>query len=180
MSVLWEYDKKRMVGLCMAENLLILGAGQYGCVAKETAQAMGCFRRIDFLDDNNPAAIGKLGELDRFDPGDSQVFVAMGNPQLRLRFLNEAELAGFKLAKLIHPSAVVMPSVKLDGGVIVEAQAVVNSNTVIAMGCLICAGAVVNHDCVLESGCHIDCNATVPARSHIPENTKVPCGTVYV
>ena len=28
------------------QNLLILGAGQYGAVAKETAQAMDCFGRI--------------------------------------------------------------------------------------------------------------------------------------
>ena len=164
----------------MIGNLLILGAGQYGCVAKETAEAMGCFGKIDFLDDNNPTAIGKLEALGQFASEYSYAFVAMGNPQLRMRFLKELEEAGFELAKLIHPSAVVMPSAKLGGGVIVEAQAVVNSNSVVADGCLISAGAVINHDCVLECGCHIDCHATVPARSRVPENTKVPCGTVYV
>lgn len=164
----------------MIENLLILGAGQYGCVAKETAEAMGCFGKIDFLDDNNPAAIGKLEALAQYVSAYQQAFVAMGNPQLRMRFLKELEDTGFVLAKLIHPSAVVMPSAELGGSVIVEAQAVVNSNTVVGNGCIISAGAVVNHDCVLGNCCHVDCNATVPARSWVPENTKIPCGTVYI
>ena len=33
------------------KNLLILGAGQYGVMAKEIAEAMGAFDRIAFLDD---------------------------------------------------------------------------------------------------------------------------------
>lgn len=164
----------------MTGNLLILGAGQYGCVAKETAQAMGCFNRIDFLDDHNPVAVGKMDTLPERVQEYDCVFVAIGNPALRLRLLKEAEQAGFQLARLVHPSAVVMPSVKLSGGVIVEAQAVINTNAVVELGCLISAGAVVNHDCRLAEGCHVDCNATVSARSQMPANTKVPCGTVYV
>ena len=48
------------------KNLLILGAGQYGRVVKETAEAMGCFGKISFLDDNSPLALGKLDEYSRF------------------------------------------------------------------------------------------------------------------
>ena len=33
-------------------NLLILGAGIYGAMVYEIAEAMGCFEKIDFLDDN--------------------------------------------------------------------------------------------------------------------------------
>lgn len=35
----------------MNQNLLIIGAGIYGLVAKEIAESMGCFRQIDFVDD---------------------------------------------------------------------------------------------------------------------------------
>ena len=45
------------------QNLLILGAGQYGMVAKEIAESMRKYDHIDFLDDNNPIAVGKLGGL---------------------------------------------------------------------------------------------------------------------
>ena len=47
------------------KNLLILGAGQYGQIVYETAEAMGCFDRIDFLDDQNPIAIGVLEDYFR-------------------------------------------------------------------------------------------------------------------
>ena len=36
----------------MNKNLLILGAGIYGLVAKEIAESMGCFGKIAFVDDN--------------------------------------------------------------------------------------------------------------------------------
>ncbi len=36
----------------MNKNLLIIGAGIYGVVAKEIAESMNCFEKIDFVDDN--------------------------------------------------------------------------------------------------------------------------------
>lgn len=50
----------------MDRGLLILGAGQYGMVAKEVAESMNCFDKIDFLDDKNPIAVGKLCEYGGF------------------------------------------------------------------------------------------------------------------
>ena len=48
------------------ENLLILGAGQHGRVAKEIAETMDCYSKIDFLDDLAECAIGKLSEYKNF------------------------------------------------------------------------------------------------------------------
>ena len=36
----------------MNKNLLIIGAGCCGLAAKETAEDMGCFEKIGFIDDN--------------------------------------------------------------------------------------------------------------------------------
>ncbi len=36
----------------MNKNLLIIGAGEYGQITYEIAEAMGVFKKIDFLDDN--------------------------------------------------------------------------------------------------------------------------------
>lgn len=160
-------------------NLLILGFGQYGTVAKETAEAMGCFDTVSFLDDQNPAALGKLGDYTRFAAEYSDAFVAMGNPVIRGQWLERLKVAGFMLPLLKHPQATVMPSASIGGGSIVEGQAMVHSNTCLAEGCIISAGAVVNHNAVLEPCCHIDCNAVVPAGQRVPAQTKVPCGTVF-
>lgn len=163
----------------MKQTLLILGAGQYGWVARETAEAMGCFSRIAFLDDINPAAAGKLEAYSGFSSSFSHAFVAIGNPELRLHYLRQLQACGFCVAVLVHPQATVMPSATLGPGSIAEARCVVNSNTTVGTGCILSAGAVVNHNCRLEAGCHVDCNATVPAGSILPACTKVPCGAVF-
>lgn len=161
------------------KKLLILGAGQYGRVAHETAEAMGCFDQIAFLDDNSSIAIGKLKQYLEFIDQFGSAFVAMGNPQLRLRWISDLKEAGFELPALIHPRAYVSPSAKLEGGVIVEAMVVVNSEAVVRCGGLICAGAVVNHNSTIETCCQIDCNAVVAANAVVPKGTKIPSGTVF-
>ena len=160
-------------------NLLILGAGQYGYVVKETAQIMGCFDRIGFLDDNSPLAIGKMADAEKLRIDYSAAFVALGNPALRRRWIEQLQDFGYELPIIRHPQSTVMPSAVIGKGCIVEAQAVINSNAHIGIACLICAGAVVNHNAIVEDYCQIDCHATIPARSHVPEGSKISCGEVF-
>lgn len=140
---------------------------------------MGCFESVAFLDDTSAEAIGKLDEFGRFSDSFSYAFVAMGNPQLRLSWLQKLEKAGFVLPVLIHPRAWVSPSAQLMPGTIVEAMAVVNAGAVVERGGLLCAGCTVNHNARVMPGCQIDCNAVVAANAVVPEGTKVPGGTVY-
>ena len=160
------------------KNLLILGAGQYSFVVMETAEAMGCFGKIDCLDDNNPRAIGKLSDFSELFGAYHCAFVAMGNPQLRLQWLEKLETAGYELPVLIHPKAWVSPTARMMGGCIAEPMAVVHSNAVVKTGCLICAGSIINHNAVVEPGSQIDCGAIVMSNATVPAGTKVPCGTV--
>lgn len=67
-------------------KLLILGAGQYGFVAKEVAEAMNCFSQIDFLDDYSEIAIGKLSDIDNIEY--DATFVAIGNSAVRSQYLD--------------------------------------------------------------------------------------------
>ena len=166
------------MGFWMENHLLILGAGQYSFVARETAEAMGCFGRIDCLDDNNPEAIGKLSDYLKLFGEYTHAFVAMGNPALRLEWLEKLEAAGYRLPVLCSPKAYVAPSARVMGGCIMEPMAVVQSNAVIKRGCLICVGSIVNHNAVVEAGCQIDCGAIVRSNTTVPDGTKVSCGAV--
>lgn len=166
------------MGFWMENHLLILGAGQYSFVARETAEAMGCFGRIDCLDDNNPEAIGKLSDYLKLFGEYTHAFVAMGNPALRLEWLEKLEAAGYRLPVLCSPKAYVAPSARVMGGCIMEPMAVVQSNAVIKRGCLICAGSIVNHNAVVEAGCQIDCGAIVRSNTTVPDGTKVSCGAI--
>ncbi len=162
----------------MKRKLLIFGDGQYGRVVMEIAQAMACYERISFLDDNSSDAIGKIADYKQFAVEYSDAIVAMGHPDLRLRLLNE--LTGiFTLPVLIHPQATVMPSAQVGKGCVIEPQAVIHSHVIVGDGCLISAGAIVNHNAIIGNGCHIDCQSAVPARSLVPDKTKLPIGTVF-
>ncbi len=160
-------------------NLLILGAGQYGHIAKETAEAMNRFEKIAFLDDNSPLAIGKLAEYDNFKNKYSCAFVAMGDPIVRGEWIDKLKESGFELPCLIHPRAFISPSATLEKGIIVEAMASVNTEAVIKEGTLICVGSVVNHNSVVNAYCQIDCNAVVASNAVVPMRTKVLSGTVF-
>lgn len=164
----------------MSKNLLILGAGQYGMVVRETAEAMGCFDKISFLDDvKKRGVIGGLNEFARFSEEYSYAFVAIGNAELRLDLYKKLEETGYIIPVIVNSTAYVSPSAKLGKGTIVEAGAVINYGAVVSIGCIISANAVINHNSFVGECCHIDCNATVSGDARVPQKTKVPSNTVY-
>lgn len=165
-----------MTGL---RSLLILGAGQYGQLARDVALETGLYQKIGFLDDNSALAVGKLRDYAAFAGEYTDAFVAMGNSELRLAYLEKLEGAGFALPVLRHPSAVVLPSARIEKGTILEPFVAVNANTTVARGCILSAGAVINHNSVVEEGCHIDCGAVVSSNCTVPAGTKVCCGRVF-
>ena len=157
----------------MNSNLLILGAGQYGQVAKEIAESMGCFEKIDFLDDHSEIAIDKLGNYEMYSQEYSYAIVAIGNADIRLEYIRKLEEALFKIAILVSPRAYVSPSAQLMKGTIVEPMAVVNANAVVEIGERAfyqcenlngsCAGAIVNHNVTVGDGCLLQCGSIVAA-----------------
>lgn len=161
-----------------SKHLLILGAGQYGMVAREIAEAMQCFDTISFLDDNNPIAIGKLNDYEQFICEYSCATVAIGNAEIRLFYLEKLEQCGYEITTLIHPRAYVSPSAFIRKGVIVEPMAVINTESVIGDGCIISAGTIINHNAQIGDGCHLNCGSIVRARATVEVQTYVDCGQI--
>ena len=163
----------------MKENLLILGAGQYGKVALDIARAMNSFDRIDFLDDEKDVAIGSFQDYQKFADTHRNAVVAIGNPSDRIQWLEALKESGFVPAKLIHPTAVISSAASLEAGTIVEPMVVVHPGAVVGKGCILSAGAVVNHDSVVEEGCHVGCNASIASDATLPRFSKVENNTSF-
>lgn len=170
----------------MNHNLLIVGAGIYGLVAKEIAEGMGCFLRIGFVDDgaketlNGIPVIGTTQDLPGLSKEYANVVVAIGSPELRqslIRFIEEETL--LRLVTLVSPKAHVSPSAQMGKGCIVEPMAVVHTGCLLGKGCLVCAGAVVNHGAMCGDCVQVDCNAVVPGNTVVRSGIKVASGTVY-
>ena len=159
------------------KSLLIIGAGQYGMVVKEIAESLG-YDKIDFLDDNNPIAVGGLNDFDKLADEYNSAVVAIGNAEMRLELISKLTAAGYELPVLIHAKAYVSPSVKIGVGTVIEPMAVVNSDTVIGVGCIISAGVIINHNCIIEDGCHIDCGTVVGARVVVRSKTNTKYGEI--
>ena len=86
-------------------NLLILGAGQFGLMVKEIAESMGCFDKIDFLDDKNEIALGKLSDYEQFALEYRYAIVAIGNHEVRYSYINKLSEACFIVAVIASPEA---------------------------------------------------------------------------
>ena len=164
-------------------NLLIVGAGQYGFVAREIALAMGGFGEIAFLDDSNRSdgisVIGSTSDVEKFASSYRYGFVAIGNPEVRRAFVEKLRFCGIEPTTLVHPTAYVSPSAKLDKGCCVEPLAVVQTGATVATASFIASGAVVRHNAIVGEFCHIDCNAVVETTAIVPTATKVACNSVF-
>lgn len=163
----------------MNQNLLIIGAGGHGRVAKETALALGNFQKIAFLDDRVLDAIGKLDEYMNFKEEFSQAFVALGNNESRSYWYEKLTSAGFHLPFLIHPAAYVSPSAFIEERSIILPGAIVHTGVQIKLGCIVGIGALIDHDSTIEEFCHINTGAMVKAGSLVPKFSKIDTGTIF-
>lgn len=143
-------------------GLLIIGAGGHGKVVADTALLLG-WSHIAFLDDRAAdmapplglPVVGTLRELGSRAGDYPHAVVALGDAQLRLQWSEASRRAGMQVVTLIHPSAAVSRSARLEPGCVVFAQAAVNADARIGAACIINTGATVDHDCVLGEGVHV-------------------------
>jgi len=159
------------------KKLLILGAGQYGMVAKEIAGSMGVYDQIAFLDDNSPLAIGKMNDYAQFKDTYDAAIVAIGNAVLRLELLSKLEDCGFEIPVLKHPTAYTSPSAIIGRGTFLEPMTVIHTDVKIGKSCIISAGTIVNHNSKIGSGCHLNCGTIVASNSVLQSQTKTQYGT---
>ena len=165
-------------------RLLIVGAGGHGKVVAEAALASTRWREIAFLDGRVPRlsrvlewpVIGADSEASRFLSEYPEIFVAIGENQLRLRLMSCAQNVGFALPTVVHPMTWVSPSSYIGAGCVLAAASVVGADVVLGQGCIINTGATVDHDCSVGDGVHISPGAHVGGNVKIGPRTWIGIG----
>lgn len=142
------------------KNLIIMGAGGHGRVVADIAQKLGVYQSIAFLEDRDVETsmgfpvLGRLDEVDKYIDN-SDIFVALGNSQLREEIMEKLLTMGATIPTLIHPSAIIGACVEIGTGTAIMAGVVINPCVTIGKGVIVNTCASIDHDCVVGEYCHI-------------------------
>ena len=167
---------------------VVVGAGGHARVCIETLRRMGTFKIAGIAASDRSFGDVVLGvpviALDTdtrslYERGFRFVVNGVGAvSQHSRRSLLYARFkeAGFQLASLIDPSAVVDGSVTLGEGSQVLAQAVVGSGARIGDNCIVNSAAVVSHDVVLSNNVHVAPGALLAGGVMVGHDTLIGMG----
>jgi len=143
-------------------KLVIIGAGGHGRVVADCAQLNDTYSEIVFLDDcfgerNENSHWEIVGTVDCWPSflDTAEFIVAFGNNVLRLAMLHKLMAENAKVVSIIHPTAVISPSVSIACGCAIFANAVINIDSKVGIGCIINTNATVDHDCSIKEAVHI-------------------------
>ena len=160
-------------------QLVIIGASGHGKVVADVAKKNGYYP-IVFLDDNETVkecgGYAVVGKCSSFTDYDCDIFVAIGNPVVREKFLKELEKSGKTIPVLIHPGAILAENAVIGEGSVIAAGAVVNPCAVIGKGCIINTCCSVDHDCVVGDYVHVSVGAHVAGTVSIGQRTWIGAG----
>lgn len=168
----------------MHERLLVVGANGHGKVVADIARRLGSYQDIGFLDDDASIkeamgipVLGSSADFVKFKVT-SDIFVAIGNPAIRKRMLEQLWEMGVDVPVLIHPQAIIGSNVSLGSGTVIMAGAVINPDTKIGRGCIINTSASVDHDCVIDDYVHIAVGAHLAGNVRVGKCTWIGIGAV--
>ena len=150
-------------------RLLVGGAGGHGRSVAEAAELSGQFKLVGFLDDSLLAGesvlgvpvLGPVASMAQHRAAADQAMVAIGNNAVREKLLPQLAEAGFDLATVVHPRAIVSPSAVLGAGSAVMAGAIVGTEARLGVGAIVNCGAVVDHHATVEDFGHLGVNASM-------------------
>ena len=156
----------------MSKCLLIVGSKQYGEYAKEIAEAMGCFEKVSFLDDDREDSVGKMEDIESFYGEYKYAIAACDDGQERVELTKRLEEALYMIPSLVHPQCSISPSAGLLKGCIVEPGVIIESQSTIGVATIIGANSVVEHNCFIGD------ESLLKAGTIVRANTAATMGTV--
>lgn len=163
------------------KKLIIIGAGGHGKVIADIASGTD-YDEIFFLDDTKKfideyKVLGCINDFIKFKAEEYEFIVAIGNNDVREKIQRDLKLRDYKLAVLIHPSAVVSPSADIKEGSVVMANCVINAGSVIGNGCIINTASTIDHDCVIQDYVHISPGVHIAGTVKIEKKTWIGVGS---
>lgn len=171
--------------------VIIVGAGGHGRVVADALHCAG----IPVLGFTDPDAtlhgtlvegfpvLGDDSVLERYPQRACELALGIGSvgvTDARARIAESLQAAGWRLATVVHPSAIVARSAVLETGAQVMAGAIVQSGARVGLGALINTGAQVDHDCVIGAYSHVAPGAVLSGGVTLGERCHIGSGAVII
>jgi acetyltransferase EpsM len=139
-------------------ELVLWGAGGHGKVVLEVARAMGGFGIISFIDDVFRG--GEVLEAGRYLESlkhevSARYVVSIGRNEMRAACFLRALDGGLLPVTLVHPSAVISQSARIEDGTVIMPRVVINAGARIGRNCIVNTAAIVEHDCRVDDHVHL-------------------------
>ena len=165
------------------EKLIIIGAGGHGKVCAEIAKDMNKWNDICFLDDSFPTAkkcldfniIGTTKDTRLFS--DADFFVAIGDNEVRGKYIDSLTELGLTIVTLVHPTACVSSYSTIGVGTSIHQFSVVNTDTKIGRGCIINTSTIIEHENIISDFVHISPNVSLGGQVKIGKYSWIGIGT---
>ena len=136
----------------------VIGAGGHARVILSAIWSLGD-QVVALLDDNSEKHGMEIAGVPVICPKDAQLanpsttgVIGIGDNQIRKQI---ATRFSFDWTAVVHPSALVDPSVVIGRGSVVMAGAIIQAGTQVGEHCIINTGATVDHDCRIGDFCHV-------------------------
>ena len=168
------------------KRLLIVGAGGHGRSVAEAVLAAGKYELVGFVDDAasdlqhvwDLPVFGATVDLANYREYADAAIVAIGSNRLREELQQRLYAAGFELATVVHPKAIVSPRAVVGAGCAIMAGAIVGTEAQLDTGVIVNCGAVVDHHCRVEDFGHLGVNAGMAGGAVLGRGAWMQAGSV--
>lgn len=159
------------------KSIAIYGKSGHGKVVADIARLNG-FESIIWVDDNAEEAIQPDDYL--ANHAHVKMILAIGKNQTRARLTQTLQSQGVDFITLIHPSAVISPSVTIGKGSVIMPHVVINADATIGTSVILNTACVIEHDCTIEDFTHISPNVSLAGNVHVKRCAHIGIGASVI
>jgi acetyltransferase EpsM len=111
---------------------------------------------------------------------DLKFVIAIGDNKVRQSIVQKLNLPDENYVSVIHKSAVISLSAKIDFGTVVMPHSVINADTRIGVHSIINTGSVIEHDCIIGDYSHVCPGTTLTGTVQIGEGGFIGAGATII
>jgi UDP-perosamine 4-acetyltransferase len=171
-------------------NVLVWGAGGHGRVVADIARA-NQYSVVGYADrdpDRFGARVDAVGAhvilseraIDEWLEKNDAGLLCLGIGDNAVRLAGMKRFPENRTPHMIHPAALVAPSVTIGPGTVVMAGVVINADATIARCAIINSGAIVEHDVAVGDGAHVSPGAVMAGASSAGEAAWIGAGAIVL